>query len=237
MKKILVFVSCMLMTTMAWADSDWSALLNKVNLQLSAEQWVTTQTAKVSVTVNAAVTGKGIDNIQNTILGKLKQLSNKTEWHIVSFNRYKDKSGLENVSIQSQARLPQSDLGALRTKAKSLSRPGETFKVSSIQFTPSEQEVRDANTALRNNIYMQAKKELDSVNKHYPDQKFYIHDVVFSSSPAVRPMANKAVMRSAMVSMEVSAAPLNVGNKMTLYAQLTLAAMPQHLVKKSPLIN
>lgn len=237
MRKFLVFAACMLVTTLAWAESDWSSLLNKVNLQLSAEQWVTTQTAKVTVSVSASVTDKGIDNIQKTVLEKLKQLSNKSEWHIVSFNRYKDNSGLENVSIQGEARLPQSDLGALRTKAKSISRPGETFKVSSIQFTPSDQEIRDANSALRNNIYTQAKKELDSVNKHYPDQKFYIHDIIFSSSPAVAPMANKAVMRSAMVAMDAGAAPLNVGNKMTLYAQLTLAAMPEHLAKKSPLIN
>jgi hypothetical protein len=237
MKRFIFILTGMLAVSSAWADTGVGALLNKINLQLKSEQWVTTQTAKVIVAVNASVTDKGIDTIQNTVLNKLKQLSNKSEWHIVSFTRYKDKSGLESVTIQAQARLPQSDLGPLRTKAKSLSRPGETFKVSSIQFTPSDKEIRAANTSLRNDIYLQAKKELDDVNKHYPGQKFYIHDINFSSSPVVVQASNKAVYRSGAMAMEVSAAPLNVGNKVNLYAQVTLASLPDAIAKKSPLIN
>lgn len=237
MKKIGVMLAGLLAVSSAWANVDFGSLLNKVNFQLNAEQWVTTQTAKVFVTVNATVNDAGIDNIQKTVLTKLNQLSNKSEWHIVSFTRMKDKSGLESVQIQAEARLPQSDLGALRTKAKSLTRPGETFSVSDIQFTPSEEEIRSAEVVLRNDIYQQAKKELDTVNKHYPTQKFYIHAIDFSSSPGVMPMTAKAMLRSAGGSMDMMVQPLNVGNKMTLYAQVTLAAMPDEVTKKSPLIN
>ena len=106
MKRFLMLVLLSVYTLPLWAERSFDPLLNKVILQLSAEQWVTTKTALVTVGINANVNDNGIENIQGEVLIKLHQLSDKGEWHITSFNRTQDQSGLERIQISGQARLP-----------------------------------------------------------------------------------------------------------------------------------
>lgn len=235
MKKLYILILGILFTFSAWADDSIDPILNKVSLLLKTEQWITTKTALLNVGINAAVSDQGIENVQNEVLQKLNQLSNKGEWHIISFDRQLDKSGLESIQITAQARLPQSELGNLRNKAKAISKPGETFTIDNVQFVPSEDEVRQANTTLRNNIYQQAKAEIDALNKTYPEQKYYLHQIDFISPPPVlpMPMAQNAYMRKmdggAMASM---ASPLSVGNKVELQASVVLASVTDQLAQK-----
>lgn len=230
MKKLLVSALGLLLTMPAWADLNLEPVLNKVSLQLHAEQWVTTKTALVNVAINAAVTDQGIEKLQNEVLQKLSQLANKGDWHIVSLNRQQDKSGLETVQIMAQARLAQEDLSNLREKAKTISKPGVTFTIDNVQFTPSEEEIRQANTTLRNNIYQQANLEIDALNKMYPTQKYYLYQVNFMNDmPAPMPMmAGMAKMNMAAA----PAAPLSIGDKVELQAMVVLASLPDSILQK-----
>lgn len=234
MKKILVFILCVLFTLPVWADVDLGSLLNKVTLQLQSQQWVTTKTALVYAGVNAAVTDQGIGNVQADVLNKLKQLSDKGEWHVVSFNRQLDQSGLERVQISAQARLPQSELSGLRDKAKQISKPGETYTIDNVLFTPSDEEIQQANTSLRNDLYQQAKAEIATLNKTYPDQKYYLYNIDFGSSPVVSPapMQENAVYMEKAAGMARIAAPIPVGNKAQLQATVVIASMPDVVVQK-----
>jgi hypothetical protein len=229
MNKLVFFIVAYFISFAAWAGDGLSTMLNKVTLQLKAEQWVTTKTALVSVTINAAVTDQGIEKIQSSVMQKLTQLSNQGEWHLVSFNRQLDKSGLESIQMMAQARLPQADLSQLRNKAKTLSKPGEAFSIDDIQFVPSEEELRQANLQLRNNLYQQAKTEIDTLNKWYADQKYYLYQMDFITAP-VMPMPMAASARMSL--MKVAAAPLSVGNKVELQATVVLASMPEVLAQK-----
>lgn len=229
MKKIYLALLALLFVSPVWADLNIEPFLNKVTLQLRAQQWVTTKTALVSVGVNAAVTDQGIEKLQNEVLQKLAQLANKDEWHIVSLNRQQDKSGLETVQITAQARLQQSELTGLRDKAKSISKPGETFTIDSVEFTPNEDEIRLASQQLRNNIYQQANAEIDTLNKMYPTQKYYLYQVNFMNYPVVpMPMAQGMMARMNVA----STAPLSVGDKVELQAMVILASMPDVFAQK-----
>lgn len=233
MKRCYLLICLLLLSCTAMATTDLSTLLNKVILQLHTEQWVTTQTALVNVSVNAAVADQGIEKIQNNVLGKLAQLASKGEWHIIALNREQDKSGLESIQIIAQARLAQTDLNGLRDKAKALSKPGETFVIDEVQFTPSEAEIRAANVAMRAQLYQQAKAEIDELNKIYPDQKYYLYQINFNNvSMAPVPMM-QASMSMAKMNREVSdASPIAVGNKVELYATVIIAAMPTQLMQQ-----
>lgn len=214
-----------------WADMPLDRLLNKINFQLNAEQWVATKSALVNVRVNAAVSDQGIENVQSNVLNKLNQIANKAEWHILSLDRQLDKSGLENIQMMAQARLDQASLIDLRNKAKGISKAGETYLIDSVQFIPSEDELRAANATLRNNLYQQVKTEIDAINKMFPEQKYYLYQIDFFVSPTVpQPMAvqEMAVMNRAATQ---AAAPLLVGNKATLQANVVVAAMPNALPK------
>lgn len=221
-----LFIFSLLFSLPIWAAVDLGPLLNKVSLQLQAEQWITTKTALVYVAVNAAVSDQGIGNVQADVLEKLKKLSDKGEWHVVSFNRQLDQSGLESIQISAQARLPQTELAGLRDTAKSISKPGETYTISSVQFVPSDDEIRQANTSLRNNLYLQAKAEIDALNKVYPEQKYYLYNIDFTSQP-VTPMPMNTMMMQKSSMAGSAATPVPVGNKTILQATVIIASMPE----------
>lgn len=216
-----------------WADVDkhQDAVLNKVTFRLTAEQWVTTKTALVSIGVNAGVSDVGVEKIQEEVLTKLNKISDQGTWHIISLDRTQDQSGLEKIQIVAQARLASSALSGLRDKAKAISKPGETFTIDNIQFSPSEDEWRAANADLRSNIYQQAKDELDRLNKAYPNQKFYIHDIDFVGALMPMPMAQNTFVSVRMAQGAVNK-ELPVGDKLVLGATVSLASITEELLTK-----
>ncbi|MES2218469.1 MAG: hypothetical protein V4501_08650 [Pseudomonadota bacterium] len=226
----LFLLLTLLIFSPAWAygmSDGPEGLLNRVTLLLSAEQYVPTKSALVSVGVNAGVSDSALQTIQDEILKKLSDVSNKGDWHIISFNRTLDQSGLEKVQIEAQARLPASALPNLRDKAKSMSKPGETYTLDNVEFTPSADELRDANTALRGQVYQQAKDEMERLNKVYSDQKFYVHSVDFLNNVIAvpRPMAmNMMAMKNA--NLQEGGNNLAVGDKLILNATVVLASSP-----------
>lgn len=230
MQKFLISLFIIFYSAFAWADIDYGPLLNKVSLNLQSQQWVTTKTAVVYVGINAAVADQGIANVQAAVLTKLKQLSDKGEWHVMTFNRQQDQSGLESISITAQARLPQDQLSGLRDRAKAITKPGETYLINDVQFTPSDDEIKQAMISLRNDIYVQAKNEIDALNKTYPDQKYYLYSIDFGMQPSAPVAANMMAMeKTASLRM---ATPLAVGNKLELQASVVIASMPEVVAQK-----
>jgi predicted secreted protein len=234
MKKFAIFMIASCFATIVHASVQLEPLLNRVTLQLQSQQWVTTKTALVNVGINAAVADQRIDKVQNDVLLKLNQLS-KGEWHIVSFNRQQDKSGFENIQVVAQARLAQSELANLRDKAKAISKPGETFTIDNVAFTPSDDEIKLANTQLRNDIYQQAKAEVDALNKVYPDQKYYLRQIDFNSAVEPEPRNPNMMYMAKGVAVAAAASappPLSVGNKVQVQATVIIAAMPSYVLQK-----
>jgi hypothetical protein len=216
---------------LAYEGEQAEALLNRVSFRLSAEQWVTTKTALVTISVNAGVSDIGVEKIQGEVLGKLSKIADQGPWHLIALDRSQDQSGLEKIQITAQARLPSSALSGLRDMAKAMSKPGETFTLDNLQFTPSEDEIRAANIDLRNNIYEQAKEELDRLNKAYPSQKYYIHSIDFLGGALPMPMVQNTFV-SVKMAQGVVTKELPVGDKLVLTATVVLASVADQLVAK-----
>lgn len=206
-----------------------SVSLNQVTFKLNAEQWVATKTALVSIGVNASVSASALASIQNDMVTKLNKLA-PGEWHIVSFDRSLDQSGLEKIQMLAQARLPVNTLPNLRDQSKAMSRPGETFVLADIQFTPSEEELRAANAALRTNIYQQIKEELVRVSKVYPEQKFYMHEINFVND--IEPPRPVAMTTAFMQRNKDQSDTLSVSDKVTLSATVVLAVSSEQCLTK-----
>jgi hypothetical protein len=217
-------------------DSPRDAMLNKITFKLTADQWVQTKSALVTMGVNASTSGSGLQGIQDEVLKKLAGIAAQGDWHIMSFDRSQDQSGLEKVQMSAQARLPSDVLANLRDKAKALSKPGETFTLDNVEFVPSAEELRDANDALRSVIYMEAKEELERVNKMYPEQKYFVHGVDFVNDFTRVPMPMMAGNMMAMRSVPASSGnntSLAVGNKLTLTATVVLSSLTDHGLLKT----
>jgi hypothetical protein len=180
MRRYLVLL-LLLVCSIVWAQGTPQTNPSNANvtMMVQAEAWATSNTAKVTTRINAVVGKTGLEQVYNNVNQKLAKLSNKGNWHITSFNRSQDKSGLELVEIIAEARLPITELAAIRDHAKSVSRPGETYTIDDIDFHPSAEDMEAARSKLRTRIYELAKVELANLNKAYPDHHFVVHVINF----------------------------------------------------------
>ena len=227
MKKIfsllpLVMVCLLVSNGVFAAANSKSSPLNLVTFQLNAEQWVTTQTAKVIVNINAAMGTTGLANVHQDVIQRLELLSQKAAWHVTSFRRSQDSSGLERVIVRAEARLPESALAKLRDSAKRISRPGLKVTIADIQFTPSWKEIQGVRAVLRSKIYGLAKKELAHLNKVYPEQHYQLHKLTFMQGNV---LPTQVLTRSfAATGGAKISRPMSVSNKIYMMAAVTLAA-------------
>lgn len=152
-----------------------------IQFQVRAEQWVKTSSALVTVGADATLSkGTSLAKIREEILKKFTDFSdNKTEWNITVLNTSPSDSGLEQIHLEAEARLPENKLAILRDKAKDLSKPGLTLHIISINFSPSLNELETARNSLRAEIYNDAKEETARLNKVYPSQQYGIYSITF----------------------------------------------------------
>ncbi len=219
--RIFLIFSLLFLPPLVFADVI-EPLLNKISLQLSAEKWATTATARVVVNLDAALDKFALANINDEMLKKLQAFASN-EWHITSITRNADKSGLEQVHIEAEARIPANSLGALRDKAKALSKPGETYTIANIDFTPTLAEMELATADARNQIYNNAKQEVAKLNELYPEQHFFLYSIDFSPVPT--PIVPLPLNRTLIAMSSVdSAAKMAINSKVTLTANAVVAA-------------
>jgi|GEM_PF-4384496 len=163
-----------------------------VEVQLQAEQWVSTTSALVTISADATLNSKDSKNDKNggftqtrkQLLQKFNEIASDTTWNITAFNTSQSGSGLDQVHLEAQARLPENRLANLRTKAKDLSEPGLTLRLVSIDFSPSIPEVEAAKANLRSTIYNEAKIEVTRINKIYPEQNYVLRSIYFQQTSA-----------------------------------------------------
>jgi hypothetical protein len=210
--------------------------LNQVQLTLSAETWAKTSTARVTVTVEAVMNQSALGNMHKGIEQKLIKISNAAPWHITTFDRQKDKSDLERVTVIAEARLPESALVDARKHAEDLSKAGEKYTISSIEFVPSLADMEAAKQSVRDQIYAQAKTELAKLNALYPEQHYFLFLVNFNPENPM-PMVPRQNMRMAVAMEKADAAPsITVSDLVQITAQVLFAAKipTNQVVKTSP---
>lgn len=201
------------------------ARLNKVTFQMTAEQWVTTKTAKITIGVDATLNENQLSKVRTDILTKLGKLAPGAEWHITIFDRSQDNSGLEKLHIEAQARVAEAGLSDLRAQAKTMSKPGETYTVLNVEYIPTISEIEATEAALRAKVYESAKNELATINKVYPEQKYYLHSVDFSgATPPPQPLVASARMSLAKVATTVASPVLVISNNVVVTANVVLAS-------------
>ncbi len=202
---------------------------DSVTLSLSAERWVESSTARVVVSVNAAVEGAQAGRVRADMLDALNKLAPaNTEWRFVTFNRNPDSTGLERWFAQVEARLPETALGGLNDAARAASKPGLQLDISEMDFTPTLVEVEKARAELRREIYAQAVAEQQRLAEIMPGPSWRVATVTFhpeTNEPAP-PMA-KAMMARGEMALQADfagGAAIGVATKLSLTALLVLAA-------------
>ncbi len=206
--------------------------LNKISYQVMVEKWATSDTAKVTVNMDGALDKIGLSNTNKHLLTNLNKIAPNADWHITQFNRDQDKSGLDMLHIVAEARLSQNMLSDLRNKAKEITKPGETYTINNIDFSPTLVEMQKTEAEARAEIYAQVKQEIDRLNKAYPEQHYFLNEIDLNSgaSPTPTPMMFKGG-RNMMAEVSMAASSSNmtdvsvpVNAKVTEIAQVVIAA-------------
>ena len=229
----ILTMSILLFASAAHADGaptpPWSQpVMDDVTLNLSAEDWVETQTARVIVSIDAAVPGSDAAKVRADMLKAVSHLATGASWKFSSFERAQDQSGLERSHAELETRLKESDLGGLADRAKGESKPGLQLKVQDIDFTPTLAETEAVRAKLRDQIYSQVNDEMKRLAAAEPDRKFRMSGIDFTDGAVPlggrpRPMM-KAMAMNAPASVDDSA-PISVEQKLRLTAHVVISAI------------
>jgi len=227
MKKMVGMLSMLMFNCVAYAtDTARNLVLDKVEFQIVAKQWITTQTALLTININATLTNADLVKTRSDIMEKLSKIAGG-EWHLIQFDRSQDSSGLEKLYVAAQARVAQPSLTNIYQNAKSVSKPGAHYEISSIEFKPSIEEVQQVRMQLREKLYAQVRDELTRINKVYSGQNYSLNYLIFTEGDQVPiPLARNQTMANAMV-MPAAAPSLTVSNELTMTASAHVASNRQ----------
>lgn len=226
MKKIVVCIVLISTYALSFADDFHSRmLLDKVVFQVSAKQWVKTQSALLSVNINATLTSADLVKARANIMSHLNRVA-PGDWHITQFDRSQDSSGLDKLVVSAQVRVPQASLTDIYQNAKNVSKPGETYTINGVEFAPSLDEVQQVKAQLRTQLYATVSREIAQLNKAYPEQHYTVNTIDFfdGDTPVVQTtgVSPRAMVNSLMAMP--APAPLAVSNELTMTAVTELAS-------------
>ena len=225
MKKSVVMLAVLAFTNSVFAAEIplQPPLLDKVVFQLSARQWVSTETALLNVNINITLNNANLVQARAEIMDKLNKIG-KGEWHLTQFDRSQDSSGLEKLYVQAESRVNQGSLTDIYQNAKAVSKPGASYEIAGIEFKPSLEEKQQAKAQLREKLYQQANAELTRLNKVYVGQNYTLYRLNFEEDYVEpQPKALRAQEMNTMA-MSVPAPPLSVSSEINMNVQVELAA-------------
>jgi hypothetical protein len=176
---------------------------HEVRLPLAEEVWVISETANVSVAIEASADPVKSKTLRGEVLALLRQLvaeQDQAKWQITSANLWRDPSGLERWQLKAEIRAAQSLLPGLAARAEKLSKPGLVLSVT-IDWTPSLQEVEEAKAKARTVLYRRALEEAERLNQALGEKRHYrVGDVELRPPGTSLPVVAKA--REVVVSEE-----------------------------------
>lgn len=219
MKQWAGFLALFALTPYALAEEP-RMVLDKIHFELSSKQWVSTQKALVSVSINATLSDADLVKARADIMNRLNKIV-KGDWQLISFDRSQDNSGLEKLVVQAQTRVEQSALTNLYQQAKSVSIPGAKYEISGIEFKPGIEEKQEVKAKIREQLYQKINEEIARINKIYTKQNYTVNQIIFiEGEQPLQPRAYQAKTLNAMA----AAAPLSVSNELVLTAQVEAAS-------------
>jgi hypothetical protein len=220
-------LSILTIGSMAHAHAEEAKPDDRVAFDITAEDWVTTKTARVAVNVEAAVSSANAGSMRADMIKSVNGLASG-EWRLTGFNRSQDQTGLERWSASFEARLPEASLGGLGDNAKKLSKAGLQLSVGDIDFSPTLDEIEAVRSSLRASLYKKAVEQLATLNSTIAGRNFRISGIDFNSNEmSPMPMRTaKAQPMMAMASAADSGYTAERSEKIKQVAHVMLAALP-----------
>lgn len=203
-----------------------------ISFDLSAEDWVNTKAAHVTLEVEAAVNASNAGGMRADMTKAINDAA-KADWRLTNFNRSQDQTGMERWSVSFEARLPEASLNGLRDSVKKASKPGMQITVGGIDFAPSREEMETARATLRTRIFKEANEQLTALNSTLPGRAFRISQITFETDfpTPIQMFRGKRMIMDEAVAMKAGEPPMpeqaqDVSQKLILNAHVVYSALP-----------
>jgi len=226
MKNIISVILAIALIFPAYSAEPTSKMnVDKIMFQIASKKWVSTKTALLKIQINATLSNTDLVQARNDMMKQLNKIA-QTDWHLTKFDRSQDSSGLEKLWVTAEARVPQQALNKVYQNAKSVSKPGVKYSVSSIEFKPSLQEIQSVRAKLRESLYQQVNAELQRINKNYSQQNYSLYRLFFveGNQTEARPKAFKERKLNNMMMAAASAPDITVSNELIMTAIVIAAS-------------
>lgn len=224
MRRAMIFTATTFLAVLAVpvvsAQTVVPPVLDSVSFNLSAEDWVRSDTAMVTLTVDLAGSGNS-GTVRSDVLKAISGISSKAQWRVVAISPQSDSAGLERWQAQLQARLPEDELSALSERATKASKPGLQVRVAQIAFDPTLAETEAVRAGLRDRIYADVDAEVKRLNKAFPGRNYRAGDISFSEQGAPPNFDTKLAVAAPRA---VATAFAGVQARLQMQAQVTLSA-------------
>lgn len=182
--------------------------MSNVSMSLTADEFITSESAKLSFTATYALTDPSAD-AKAEILDAAKKLYNG-EWFVTGVHREDSSAGIETVTYSLSIRVPESFVNSVRSGIKNVNRSGLKFELHSTDYTPTQAQIEEGNKSLRKKIYAKANEELEILNSETvtkdSEERWVIGSVNFNSQ------GNGAISKANMLRTASTMMYESVGN-------------------------
>lgn len=137
--------------------------MSNVSMALTAEEFITSETAKLSFTATYAITDPSVD-AKAEILDAARRIV-EGEWYVTGVYREDSSAGIETVTYSLSIRVSEKLVGTIKGAIKNVNRSGLRFELTATDYTPTQAQIEAGNKTLRKAVYAKANEELEALNE------------------------------------------------------------------------
>ncbi|ODN43314.1 hypothetical protein [Piscirickettsia litoralis] len=195
-----------------------------IKFSIKDENYVQVQSAKVSVL--ASITATGDQRSFETILAPV--LKTEKNARIEQVMQTKSDSGLPQYKVLIVQRVGMKNINKLTSRYKSYDKPGMSFKVVDISYSPTSNQFENKWAKMRLKLYKEIQQEIKSYNK-LTNKEFKIKSIQYWHSnniPRIQPVMLKSFAMGAANAEQaaVSNNSSNVTTKVEMTANVELTS-------------
>jgi hypothetical protein len=209
---------------------------DQITLNVAVEDWVKTETARVTLRIDAAGGGDakatGAAGLRPDLIKAAKAVADKADWRITTLDQQEDSAGLERWQALLETRLPEAALAGLEGRAKGASRPGLQVRIAEVAFQPTLAEFETTRSQLRQQIYDRVTAELGRLKAAFPGRDFRLGRIDFGEDSQPQPMMAQRMMDASEKSVGAGPVQSGVADRLTLTARVTLSAFSLSAAQK-----
>ncbi len=155
--------------------------MDTISLNFEVEEWMNSETAEVTIIVDASLENTDGFELKLTINSALEKIIPGVVWRYSQVNRSRDRTGRETWQLGIQARVTDEILDGISVRARNLGMPGLQFRIGNVDYTPTAEAVQELNRTLRSKLNAMITAELEMLNSELTGRTWRVSNVHYGN--------------------------------------------------------